>query len=961
MLDLPVFEDHTQQKTEYTSCYMCACRCGIKVTLENEQVRFIQGNRDHPVNQGVLCAKGNAGIMKQQSPAKLHTPLLRKQGTARGAGEFEEISWEQALTLLTDRLRQIRATDPKKLAYFTGRDQMQALTALWASQFGTINWAAHGGLCSVNMAAAGLYTMGYAFWEFGEPDWEHTKYFMLWGVAEDHASNPLKIGLEKLKRRGAKFVSINPVRTGYQAIADEWIAIRPTTDAIFALSMVHVLLKNEQFDWAFLLRYTNAPYLVVNTPNQAGDGLFWRDANGQPQIWDLSQHEFTDATQAGVQPALFGEFTAPDGKPLKTVMQILADKYLTADYSPAVAADICGVSAETIERLALEMAHVAFKESITLDIEWTDWAGRKQTQFIGRPVSMHAMRGISAHSNGFQACRALHLLQILLGTIDCPGGHLAKPPYPKPIPPAMKPAKTTAPNTPLTSPPLGFPTCPEDLAIDAEGNPLRIDKAFSWDAPLSIHGLMHMVIHNAVNADPYPIDTLLLFMANMAWNSSMNTANTIDMLKSKDASGAYKIPFLVVVDAFHSETVNYADLVLPDTTYLERYDTISMLDRPISEPTAACDSIRHTVITPDRDVRAWQEVMLELAGRLGFPAFTHQNGERKYKDYKDFIVNYEKEAGIGFLAGWRGKDGSHSLRGEPNPRQWEQYIENKSFFRYALKPNQHYYRFANQDYLTLAKQAGWIDTTQPMVLEIYSETLQKFRLAGLGLYAGIQPSRADHQQRLVRYFDPLPFYYPPLEEQRIDTNEYPFHAITQRPMFMYHSWDSQNAWLRQLMAQNYLYMNRQRAEKLNIQDLSWVWVESHNGKIRVQVKLMEGVEANTVWTWNAVGKQAGAWGLSPDANEATQGFLINHLIAELLPAQAETPDITNSDPITGQAAWYDLRVKIYPAKEIGNYPQFPSIKPLKQQATAPSTLRYQTHKAVSLKRSFWDILTKGWR
>jgi anaerobic selenocysteine-containing dehydrogenase len=66
------------RRVEYSTCYMCACRCGIKVTLENDQVRFIQGNPDHPVNQGVLCAKGSAGIMKQASPAKLRKPLRRR-------------------------------------------------------------------------------------------------------------------------------------------------------------------------------------------------------------------------------------------------------------------------------------------------------------------------------------------------------------------------------------------------------------------------------------------------------------------------------------------------------------------------------------------------------------------------------------------------------------------------------------------------------------------------------------------------------------------------------------------------------------------------------------------------------------------------------------------------------------------------------------------------------------------
>ena len=956
--ELPQFEDHAKQEHKYTTCYMCACRCGIKVTLEDDKIRFIQGNPNHPVNKGVLCAKGNSGIMKQLSPAKLNKPLLRKPGSERGAAEFEEISWDRALDILTERLAKIRATDPKKLAYFTGRDQMQALTGLWASQFGTINWAAHGGFCSVNMAAAGLYTMGHAFWEFGDPDWDNTKYFMMFGVAEDHASNPIKLGLKKLKERGAKFVAVNPVRTGYQAIADEWLAIKPGTDGIFAMAMIHVLLRDGQIDDEFLIRYTNAPQLVVNTPGQVGDGLLCRDAEGQTQVFDQLSESFVPANAVDVAPALLGDYTTPDGMPVRTAFSLLYDKYMDEQYSPQAAAEECGIDAETIERMALEMAHVAFQESITIDVEWTDWAGRKQTQFIGRPVSMHAMRGISAHSNGFQTCRALHILQALLGTIDCPGGHLAKPPFPKHIVPPIKPAKRNEPNTPLESAPLGFPTCPEDLVIDDAGEARRIDKAYSWDAPVAAHGLMHMVISNAVAGDPYEIDTLMLFMANMAWNSSMNTAETMDMLRAKDAEGNYKIPFIVTCDAFNSETVAFSDLVLPDTTYLERYDTISMLDRPISEPDAACDSIRSPVITPDRDVRSWQEVMVEVGSRLKFPAFTTEEGERKYSGYKDFIVNFERAPGIGFLAGWRGENGDQHLRGAPNPKQWEAYEANECFFEHKLEPNQRYFRHANLDYLTLAKEAAWVGSTDQIVIELYSETMQRFRLAGQGLYDGPMPTEERHKERLTTYFDPLPFYYRPLEQQPEDTAEYPFFAVNQRPMFMYHSWDSQNAWLRQIMSQNYLYMQRERALELGIEDFAWAWVESRSGKIRVQVKHMEGVNADTVWTWNAIGKQGGAWGLSEDANEAKQGFLMNHLINELLPARSNEERMTNSDPITGQAAWYDLKVKIYPAKpgEEGSWPQFNAVKPVPGLKMSPTLQGYSSHKNVNMKRSWADVL-----
>ncbi|MHB8252956.1 MAG: molybdopterin oxidoreductase family protein [Acidiferrobacter sp.] len=944
MSTAPKTEDHSKQEIKYSTCYMCACRCGIKVTIEDNRVRFIQGNRNHPINKGVLCAKGSAGIMKQCSPARLQNPLMRKPGTERGAGEFIEISWDEALDMLAKRLAHIRATDPNKLAFFTGRDQMQALSRLWAEQFGTLNWSAHGGFCSVNMAAAGLYTLGYAFWEFGDPDWDRTKYFMLWGVAEDHNSNPMKIGIEKLKSRGGKFVGINPARTGYQAVADEWVPIRPGTDAMLALSMIHVLLSRELFDWDFLIRYTNSAFLVVQTPGQKGDGLIYRDEHGQPLVWDLKQKTFVSGMDAACHPALFGEHTAPDGRPVKTVMTLLAERYLDERFSPANAAKICGIPASTIERLALEMAHVAFKETIEIDVEWTDWAGRKHNKFIGRPVSMHAMRGVSAHSNGFQAARAIHLLQILLGTIDCPGGFRAKAPYPKPVPAPGKPAKHSAPNTPLDAHPLGFPTAPEDLVIDDEGRPLRIDKAYSWEAPIANHGLMHMVITNAVNGDPYPIDTLIFFMANMAWNSSMNTANIQDMLRAKGPDGEYKIPFLVVADAFHSETVHFADLVLPDTTYLERYDAISLLDRPISEPDAICDSIRHPLLELDRNVRPWQEVLIDLGTRLKLPVFMNADGTPKYKGYKDFIINYERSPGIGFLAGWRGVDGSKSLRGEPNPDQWERYIENQGFFQHHLPKSMRFFRFANKEYLEFAKEAGFNTTADPIMIELYSEAIQRFRLAGLGLYDGPQPKDPVDQERLATYFDPLPDFYEPLEQQRIDKKEYPFFAVNQRPMMMYHSWDSQNAWLRQIIAQNHLYMNRAKGESLGIHDDDWVWVESHNGKIRVQVRLIEGCQEDTVWTWNGIGKQSGTWGLKPDAPEATEGFLMNHLISELLPEKVGERRLTNSDPITGQAAWYDLMVKVTPAApgETGVWPTFANVTPLPGASPKPDVLRYST-------------------
>ncbi len=936
----PLPDASTEMRT--TTCYMCACRCGIRVHLRDGEVRYIEGNPDHPLNKGVICAKGGSGIMKQYSPARLTKPLRRKPGTERGANEFEEISWDETFDILEKRLSHLRATDPKKFALFTGRDQMQALTGLFARQFGTPNYAAHGGFCSVNMAAGMIYTIGGSFWEFGGPDLERAKVFYMIGTAEDHHSNPMKSALGDFKRNGGRFVAINPVRSGYAAIADEWIPIKPGTDGALILAIIREIIALGLYDRDFLARYTNSGQLVNQDEASNEFGMMLRNPEGdivnplRPHNfywWDrLTNQPVADHTK-GADPTLYGSFVMPDGMPVKPAFQLLKER--VADCTPEWAAEITGIDAGTIKRIAHEMGITARDQKIELPIPWTDWWGEEHETVTGNPVAFHAMRGLAAHSNGFQTIRSLAILMSLLGTIDRPGGFRHKAPYPRAIPPNARPPKGpegVQPNTPLGGAPLGWPETPDDLFVDAEGQPVRIDKAFSWEHPLSAHGLMHNVITNAWRGDPYPIDTLLLFMANMAWNSSMNTSEVRKMLTDKNDDGTYKIPFIVVCDAFQSETTAFADLILPDTTYLERHDCMSMLDRPISEFDGPVDAVRIPVVPPKGECKPFQEVIIELAGRLKLPAFTTAEGGRKFKGYPDFVINYETApgSGIGFLAGWRGKYGDKAMRGEPNPNQWEMYEKNGCFFQYHLPPSSQYMRNWNKEYMDWAQQAGLRRDNDPIVIHIYSELLQGFRLAAEGKRAGKQPPD-ELRERIATHFDPLPFWSQQLEDADTDLQKYPLNALTQRPMAMYHSWDSQNAWLRQIHTYNYMYVNSLTAEAAGIADGGWMWAESKWGKIRCMCRYSEAVEPGTVWTWNAIGKASGAWNLTKDANESQQGFLLNHLISEELSPRANGKRHSNSDPITGQAAWYDVRVRIYPA-EAGepeqSYPQFPPMKPV---------------------------------
>jgi anaerobic selenocysteine-containing dehydrogenase len=230
---------------------------------------------------------------------------------------------------------------------------------------------------------------------------------------------------------------------------------------------------------------------------------------------------------------------------------------------------------------------------------------------------------------------------------------------------------------------------------------------------------------------------------------------------------------------------------------------------------------------------------------------------------------------------------------------------------------------------------GFLGHADAIPLQLYSETLQKFRLAAQG-HGPRQPPSA-HRERVATYFDPLPIWYEPFEGAQVHVSgehPYPLSAVTQRPMFMYHAWGSQNAWLRQIATRNALYLHPDTGARHGIGDEDWINVTSHHGTITVQARFAANVQPDTVWTWNAIGKRKGAWQLGQDAPEASNGFLLNHLISDITPRG----DYANADPVTGQAAWFDLRVRIAKAAPRGE--TAPQFAPLAYGTADNAPLRY---------------------
>jgi hypothetical protein len=157
--------------------------------------------------------------------------------------------------------------------------------------------------------------------------------------------------------------------------------------------------------------------------------------------------------------------------------------------------------ADTIRRIAAEIADVAFEREVVIDRPWTDMPGRKHDKMIGRPVAMHAMRGISAHSNGFQTCRMrCTCCRSCWAPSIAPAASATSRPTPsrrrRPAKPHGLPATSTRDAAGRAA--SGLPArAGRPAARSRRRDAQRIDKAFSWDAPMSAHGMMHMVISNA--------------------------------------------------------------------------------------------------------------------------------------------------------------------------------------------------------------------------------------------------------------------------------------------------------------------------------------------------------------------------------------------------------------------------------------------------------------------------------
>jgi anaerobic selenocysteine-containing dehydrogenase len=210
----------------------------------------------------------------------------------------------------------------------------------------------------------------------------------------------------------------------------------------------------------------------------------------------------------------------------------------------------------------------------------------------------------------------------------------------------------------------------------------------------------------------------------------------------------------------------FADLILPDTTYLERHDVMSMLDRPISEFDGPVDSVRIPVVPPTGDCKPFQEVLIELGTRLKLPAFVTKEARASSATTRTSSSTGKPSRAPASASSPAGAARAARSRCAASriPNQWEMYKKNNCVFHYELPKSYQYMRNWNKGYLEWSQRNRITRYAEPILIHLYSEVLQTLPPAAQG--KGFSRKPPEHlKKRVETYFDPLPFYYDPLEAQ----------------------------------------------------------------------------------------------------------------------------------------------------------------------------------------------------
>jgi thiosulfate reductase / polysulfide reductase chain A len=478
-----------------TTCEMCFWRCGVLADVADGKVLRLEGNPDHPLTRGRLCARGNSGTQLLYDPDRLKWPLLRTG--ARGEGKFRRVGWDEALDFFAAKLKDLRrAHGPESVAFFPHGLSPRFFATLMKA-YGTPNSA------EPSFAQCrGPREVGYSLTfgrELGSPepvDLEESRLIVLIGshLGENVFTSQITAFATALSR-GAKLIVVDPRFSTAAGKADWWLPIRPGTDIALLLAWMNVLIGDALYDRDYIAKY----------------------AEGFPE---LAAH--------------------------------------VREFTPEWAAAITDLPAARIRETATAMA-------------------------AARPaVVVHPGRHVTWYGDDTQRARAMAILTALLGSWGRKGGIFLP--------------------TPVEKGSFDLPSFPESERGRADGAGTRFPLASEEQ------GVTNGLIDATLTAEPYPIKGWVVYGQNVL-ESIPQPQRTLRAIE--------KLDLMVVVDVMPVDQINYADLVLPEATYLERYDPPTIVETA-KTPFV---SVRFPACEPLHESKPGWWIARQMARRLGLEAW----------------------------------------------------------------------------------------------------------------------------------------------------------------------------------------------------------------------------------------------------------------------------------------------------------------------------------------------------
>ncbi|HLG08897.1 MAG TPA: molybdopterin-dependent oxidoreductase [Gaiellaceae bacterium] len=802
-----------------TACWIGKQDCGMLARRIDGRVVKFEGHPAHPRNLGTLCPKGMAQIISVYDPNRVKAPLVRTNAKGQ-TGEWRQVSWDEALDRVARKIKEVSSDDPGLILWQKGRSKTKEfydtafVKALGATKLG------HGAYCSDAGYRACEFTVGVE--GVLHPDFRHTRYLLSWGWNITNAGgNKLcwitwNRQLLEARERGVKVVVIDPRLRGAGPFADEWLPIRPATDLALALALARELVRQGYVDREYLRRFTNAPFLVQE------DGFFLR-AGDKEQVWDTATNSAVPF-DAAKKPALVGEYTV-GGEKVKPAFQLFTEHLDT--YTPDWAAEVTGLPAEKIRAVAEELGRNAMIGA-TIEVEGVS--------LPYRPVSAMAYH-MCQQELGFEAIRAMVMVFMLLGAVGAVGGQSID----------LGGWKVEAEKfdkwgeVEIGDPPYNFYLKDSKFFPINTGSPSIVAKVMEDPKRYGVEKLPEMVIlhmHNPLGAVP---DRKLI--------SSMYA----------------KIPFVVDINAWLSETADYyADVVLPAAT-VEKYEG------PLGATDQYVDAValRVPAMKPLFESRGEIDIYLDLTEKAGL-----LYGEEGYLEQINEalkLVEVDEETGEVTRGPY-----ALPLDRKPKVRQiFDRWAKSQGIEGGVAYFEKHGVYVKGP--IEAAKYFGF--AMDPpfggLVHRLYGEPLLRYQ----------EEMKAKGAAEIYwQDYTPFPTWRVPTMDR--SPSEYDLYLISYKLIEHKQSRSSFIPLLAEIARRQELSINPKTAKERGIDDGDEVWVESHNAvtgetrKVEVQARYTETIRPDTV----GMAHHFGTWthpeaeGQGPSPNEiffSGEGYVAN--------------------------------------------------------------------------------------